>query len=165
MTENVPPAWQIFIEQYPQFMKLMRSLGKTDWYPRDHWAMFIGQYHAGIYFQLYKPNWYNFTLNGIHIETGMTAENLETKRLRIDLHIGHANLFDREKFNALTIPHIEALVATWNGEVHLSKNNLSDRMHTEVKFTKSGFAKQLTDELTRWSALGTIIDEGLAKME
>ena len=68
MSDPIPESWHIFIEQYPQFMKLQRELGKTAWYGRDGWVSFIGHYHAGIYMQIYKGHWFNYTLDGIHLE-------------------------------------------------------------------------------------------------
>jgi hypothetical protein len=164
MPETLETSWKIFIEQYPQFMKLMRKLGGKDWYADGGYAMFIGQYHAGIYAQVYKHNWFNYTLDGIHFETGLTAESLETRKLQIDLHIGHRNLFDREKFNELTIPKMEEIVGQWEGEVKFSKSNLSDRLSLWVKFTKSGFGEQIAAGFTRLAELSPIIDEGLERI-
>ncbi len=161
MPESLDQSWSIFIEQYPQFMKLLNRLGKTDWYPREGWTMFIGQFHAGLYMQMYKTHWFNHGLNGVHIETGVSAESLASKTLRIDLHIGHANLFDRVKFNQHTIPRIAEATRDWGDGYVLSTKNLSDRLHGHVRFTKTGFANQLTEELSRWRALGPIIDDGL----
>ena len=164
MSNNIPESWQIFIEQYPQFMKLQRKLATMDWYINDGWVLFVGHFHAGIFMQLYKSHWFNYTLDGIHFETGLTAGSLTTKRLGIDLHIGHRNLFDREKFNELTVPLMAEVVAKWDGDVRFSGTNLSDRLSIKVAFTKTGFAEQLTQAFTRLSPLGAIIDEGLAQL-
>jgi hypothetical protein len=59
MSDAIPESWQIFIEQYPQFIKLQRKLAKMDWYIRDEWVMFVGHYFAGIFTQIYKSNWLN----------------------------------------------------------------------------------------------------------
>ena len=165
MSEPLTEGWQIFIEQYPQFTRLMNRLAKTDWFKNDGWALYTGKYHAGIFFQLYKPHWHNYNLNGVHIEAGLDAEALESKKLRIDLHIGHANLFDRKRFNELTLPSIKKLVAGWGDGYALSEKNLSDRLHTVIPFTKTRFAEQVAAELTRWSDLGAIIDRGFRKLE
>ncbi|NJN43468.1 MAG: hypothetical protein HC806_01155 [Anaerolineae bacterium] len=151
---------QIFSEQYPQIMKLQRELAKTDWYVRDGWTMFVGYYHAGIFAQVYKLNWHNYTLDGIHLEFGLDEAALESKQLRIDLHVGHRNLFDRTEFNARTMPKMETLVSSWD-DVKFSRTNLSDRLHIHVSFTKTGFAKQIATAFTRLSALGPIIDGGI----
>lgn len=164
MSDPIPESWHIFIEQYPQFMKLQRELGKTAWYPRDGWVSFIGHYHAGIYMQVYKGHWYNYTLDGVHLETGLTAESLASKTLRLDLHVGHRNLFDREQFNELTIPAMAEMVAEWEGDVTFSQRNLSDRLSLTVPFTKTGFHKQIAAAFTQLSALGPIIDDGLARL-
>jgi hypothetical protein len=165
MANELPESWQIFIGQYPQLMKLQRKLGTTDWYARDGWVMFIGHYHAGIYAQLYKSHWYNHTLDGIHLEMGLSAENLASKTLSLDLHIGHRNLFDREKFNQITIPKMAEAVSSWEDvQVKFSRQNLSERLTVQIKFTKIGFPDQVTKAFTRLSALGPIIDEGLAKL-
>lgn len=164
MVDQIPDSWQIFIEQYPQFMKFQRKLGTMDWYINDGWALFIGHFHAGIFVQIFKPHWYNQTLDGIHFETGLTAESLQSKMIGIDLHIGHKNLFDREKFNDLTIPHMAALVLTWENELKFSSNTLSSRLSMQMPFTKTGFATQLADAFTQLCSLGSIIDEGLAQL-
>lgn len=161
---TISASWQIFVEQYPQFMKLQRKLATMDWYINDGWVMFVGHFHAGIFMQLYKSHWFNYTLDGIHIETGLTAESLQTKTLGIDLHIGHRNLFDREKFNETTVPHMAEVVATWEGEKKFSPNNLSNRLSIQVPFTKTGFAGQVAQALSRVSTLGPIIDHGLAQL-
>lgn len=157
-------SWVIFREQYPQFMKLMRTLAKTDWYVRDGWVMFVGHYHAGIFLQLSKAHWFNQTLDGIHFEIGLTAGSLAEKRATIDLHIGHRNLFDRQRFNELTLAQMAEAVQEMDSVTRFSKKNLSERLSAEVKFTKSGFAKQLTEAFTQLCVLGSIIDDGLAQL-
>ena len=163
MTDSLTPDWQIFIEQYPQFMALQRALGKEDWFCRAGWTMFIGHYHAGIYAQFFKPHWFNQTGDGVHLEFGLDEASLADKTVHIDLHIGHRNLFDRQKFNELTLPAMEAAIRDF-GLAKFSKTNLSDRLRMEVKFTKTGFAKQITQALAQLSVLGTIIDDGLAQL-
>lgn len=164
MSESLDQSWQIFFEQYPQFMKLLRKLGRQDWYTDGSYTMFIGQYHAGIYAQVYKSNWYNYTLDGIHFETGLSAESLEDRILQLDLHIGHRNLFDREKFNTLTIPRMAEVVEGWEEEIKFSRSNLSDRLSLWIKFTKTGFADQVAAGFARLAELSPIIDEGLARL-
>jgi len=164
MANDIPESWQIFIEQYPQFMKLQRKLATTDWYINQGWVIFVGHFHAGIFMQLYKAHWFNYSLDGIHFETGLSAESLRTKKLGLDLHIGHRNLFDRVKFNELTIPRMAEVVAAWDDDHSFSEKNLSNRLSIEVPFTKTGFAQQVTQALTRLSPLGSIIDEGLAQL-
>ncbi len=164
MTNSLPENWQIFMEQYPEFMKLQRKLATLDWYKDNGWVMFVGHYHAGIYFQHYKSNWFNYSLEGIHFEAGMTAESLKTKKLQLDLHIGHRNLFDREKFNEITIPQMAAVVATWPAGYRFSKTNLAERLSVDIPFTKTGFANQVADALNNMNALAAIIDAGIAKL-
>jgi hypothetical protein len=164
MSNDIPESWQIFMEQYPQFMKLQRKLATMDWYTNEGWVMFVGHFHAGIFMQLYKAHWFNYTLDGIHFETGLTTESLSTKKLGLDLHIGHRNLFDRVKFNEITIPRMAEVVATWDDDYRFSKKNLTNRLSIEVPFTKTGFAEQLIRAFTRFSPLGSIIDEGLAQL-
>jgi hypothetical protein len=91
-------------------------------------------------------------------------ESLDTKTLRIDLHIGHANLFDRAKFTQFTIPLIAEAVSGWGAGYTLSTKILSDRLHGHVRFTKTGFANQLTEEFSRWRTLGPIIDQGIRNL-
>jgi len=112
--------------------------------------------------QMYKLRWYNHTLDGIHIEMGIDAESIRRGTIRIDLHIAHRNLFDREKFNERTVPYMKSLVASWGEGYEFNATNLSARLSTEVRVTKSGFADRLAKELTRWSELGPIIDEGVS---
>ncbi len=75
--------------------------------------LFVGLTYSGIFFQLYQTHWHNYTLDGIHFEAGMDEASLESKMLRIDLHIGHRNLFDRERFNELTIDLMAEVVESW----------------------------------------------------
>ena len=159
--DQIDPSWQLFIDTYDDFMKLMRELGRRAWYVDGQYVTFIGRYHAGIYVQVYKGHWHNYTLDGVHYELGFTAESVAEKQVRLDLHIGHRNLFDREAFNALTIPRMAALVETWDGEVGFSKTNLSDRVHVIQPFRKSKFAQDVADGFERLAALGGIIDDGL----
>lgn len=163
MNDPIDPSWRIFIDQYPQFMKLMRKLAATDWYVEDGWVMFVGYYHAGIYMQLYKAHWYNNALEGIHIELGLSNEALKKKQAQIDLHIGHRNLFDRARFNELTLDRMANITADWSN-CTFSRKNLSERLSVTVPFTKSGFATQLAAALAQISALGPIIDDGLAQL-
>jgi hypothetical protein len=164
MTLEINQSQQIFFEHYPQFMKLMRKLGAKDWYLDGGYVMFIGPYHAGIYAQVYKSHWHNYTLDGIHFETGLTADSLAEKKLQLDLHVGHRNLFDREKFNQITIPKMVKVVENWDGEIKFSRSNLSDRLSIWLKFTKTGFSDQVTAGFAQLAKLGPIIDEGLAKL-
>jgi hypothetical protein len=157
-------SWAIFQEQYPQMTKLQRELAKQAWFVQEGWVPFIGYYWAGIYMQVYKAHWYNQSGDGIHFEMGLDDESLTQKRAFIDLHIAHRNLFDRVRFNELTIPHMAEVVATWEGDVTFSKKNLGERLRVMVPFTKSGFAKQITAGFAKVCALGDIIDEGLAQL-
>ena len=155
-------SWQLFAEFYPQFQKVMRRLAALDWYRNGNYSFFIGHYHAGIFTQVSRPGWFNQTLDGVHFETGLTDENLKTKRLQLDLHIGHKNLFDRETFNALTVERMAGVVEQWDGDWKFSKTNLSDRVGLTIPFTKSGFADQVAAGFTRLAELAPLIDEGLA---
>jgi hypothetical protein len=161
---EITSSWEFFIEQHPQFMKLMRELGKHHWYTQRGWVMFIGQYHAGIYAQIYKSNWFNYTLDGVHLETGMTPESLVEKKLQIDLHVGHRNLFDRVKFNEYTIPKMQSVIETWEIPYKFSTKNLSERLSIWVPFTKSAFAKKVSAGFAQMSTLGSIIDEGISQL-
>ena len=166
MATEISSSWQLFIEQHPQCMKVLRQLSATDWYAAGGWTSFIGPYHAGIYMQVAKGNWYNYGLDGIHFEFGLTAENLAAKSLSIDLHVGHRNLFDRERFNALTVERMEEIASAWNIDgLRFSRTNLSERLSMPVRFTKSGFGKQVAAALTRMSELAPVIDNGLAQLE
>ena len=162
MSETVPDNWQIFMEQYPQFMKLHRKLGNQSWFSEGGYSFFVGHYHAGIYCQVYKGNWYNYGLNGVHFELALTAEELQTKMARLDLHIGHANLFDRLAFNERTVTKMHAIASDWPELMRFSKDNLSDRLALQVKFTKTQFAEQMSDAFGKLALLTPIIDEGLA---
>ena len=165
MSTSISPSWQLFIEQYPQFMKVLRQLSNTDWYAAGGWASFIGHYHGGIYMQVARCNWYNYGLDGIHFETGLTEEALAAKILTIDLHIGHRNLFDRERFNALTVKRIAEVVSGWDVEgMRFSRTNLSERLSLPVRFTKASFGKQVAAALTQLSELAPILDDGLAQL-
>jgi hypothetical protein len=169
MTSQIDKSQQIFIEHYPQFMKVMRKLGAQDWYLDGGYAMFIGPYHAGIYAQIYKPNWHNYTLEGVHFETGLTPESLAEKKLQLDLHVGHRNLFDRQKFNQITIPQMAEVVEGWDSgnmfpEIKFSRTNLSERLSIWIKVTKSGFADQVAAGFAQLAELSPIIDRGLAEL-
>ena len=147
-------------------MKVLRQLSGLDWYAAGGWSSFIGPYHAGIYMQVAKGNWYNHGLDGIHFEFGLTQEALDSKTLTIDLHIGHRNLFDREKFNALTIERMTEIANGWETEgIRFSRTNLTERLSLPVGFTKSGFGKQVAAALTQLSELAPIIDDGLSRLE
>jgi hypothetical protein len=164
MAETLTDDWQIFIEQYPQMMSVIRQLAKQDWYVRDGWTAFLGHYHAGIYLQVYKPHWFNHTGDGIHLETGVDARTLDNKVFGIDLHITHKNLFDRDKFNAYATPRIEELVKTWQGEIWLKTHTVSERLGMRVKFTKTNFPQQMAMTFTQLATVGPIIDAGLAQL-
>lgn len=165
MTTEVSPSWQLFIDQHPQCMKVLRQLSNLDWYQTGGWSSFIGPYHAGIYMQVAKGNWHNYGLDGIHFEFGLTQESLDAKTLSIDLHVCHKNLFDREKFNALTIDRLEEVANGWEAEgIRFSRTNLTDRMSLPVRFTKTGFGKQVAAALTQMSELAPIIDDGLNRL-
>jgi hypothetical protein len=164
MNDAIPESWHIFMEQYPQFIKPQHKLRLNDWYIDRAWVMFVGYYHAGIYAQIYKSHWHNHTLDGIHFETGMDADSLARKTLQLDLHIGHRNLFDREKFNLLTIPAMAEVVETWDSKVKFSKTNLSERLSLKVDFTKTGFAQQIAAGFAQMCSLGLILDDGLAQL-
>ncbi len=165
MTTTNSPSMQLFVEQYPQCMKVLRQLSNMDWYAAGGWSSFIGPYHAGIYMQIAKGTWFNHGLDGIHFEFGLTQESLDNRTLEIDLHVGHKNLFDREQFNAITVERMEEVVNGWGTEdVRFSRTNLSGRLSLPVRFTKSGFGKQVAAALTQMSDLAPIIDDGLSRI-
>ena len=164
MADTISDDWQLYIEQYPQMMSLIRQLGKQGWYVQDGWTAFIGHYHAGIYLQVFKPHWFNQAGDGIHLETGVNAETLANKVAGIDLHIGHKNLFDRDRFNAYATPRMAALVNTWEGDLWFKSHTVSERLGMQVKFTKTNFPKQMAAAFTQLAALGPIIDEALAQL-
>ncbi len=147
-------------------MKVLRQLNGMDWYAAGGWASFIGPYHAGIYMQIAKGNWYNYGLDGIHFEFGLTEEALAAKTLSIDLHVGHRNLFDRQQFNALTVERMAKIVEGWDVEgLRFSSTNLSERLSMPVRFTKSGFGTQVAASLAQMSELAPIIDDGLDRLD
>lgn len=164
MPDTLPESWQIFIDHYLQFTKTHRKLATMEWFQTEGWSAFIGYYHAGIYMQVYKHNWFNYSLDGVHFETGLGAENLTAKTLQLDLHVGHRNLFDREKFNEFTIPRMAEVTQDWDNVVRFSKTNLSDRLSLNIRFTKTGFAKQVATAFQQLSTLAPIIDEGIAHL-
>ena len=147
-------------------MKVLRQLSNLDWYQAGGWSSFIGPYHAGIYMQVAKGNWYNYGLDGIHFEFGLTQESLDAKSLSIDLHVCHKNLFDREQFNSHTVERMEEVVIGWGVDgTRFSRTNLTERLSLPVRFTKSGFGKQVAAALTQMSELAPIIDDGLNRLE
>ena len=163
---TVSPSWQLFIDQHPQCMKVLRQLSNLDWYQTGGWSSFIGPYHAGIYMQVAKGNWYNYGLDGIHFEFGLTQENLDAKSLSIDLHVCHKNLFDRGQFNSHTVERMEEVVNGWGVDgTRFSRTNLTERLSLPVRFTKSGFGKQVAAAITQMSELAPIIDDGLDRLE
>ena len=166
MTDNFSPSWQLFIERHPQLMKVLRQLSSMDWYAAGGWASFIGPYHAGIYMQIAKGNWYNYGLDGIHFEFSLTEETLAAKTLSIDLHVCYRNLFDRQQFNALTVERMGEIVEGWDVEgLRFSRTNLSERLSMPVRFTKSGFSKQVAAALAQMSELAPIIDDGMDRLD
>ncbi|MCA9973703.1 MAG: hypothetical protein KC425_25995 [Anaerolineales bacterium] len=166
MNAELSDGWPIFIAQYPQFTKVHRALAKMDWFADQGWSVYIGYYFAGIFMQVYRAHWFNHGLDGVHFETGFTAESLETGELRIDLHIGHRNLFDRARFNELTVPRMAVAAAALGDKVQFNARNLSDRLYVMVPFTKSGFGKQVAAGFAELcTTFGPIIDDGLAQLE
>ena len=162
---TISPSWQLFIDQHPQCMKVLRQLSNLDWYQTGGWSSFIGPYHAGLYMQIAKGNWYNYGLDGIHFEFGLTQESLDAKTLSIDLHVCHKNLFDRERFNSLTVERMEEVVNGWEVDgIRFSRTNLTERLSLPVRFTKTGFGKQIAAALTQMSDLAPIIDDGLNQL-
>ncbi|MBZ0299447.1 MAG: hypothetical protein K8J31_06905 [Anaerolineae bacterium] len=164
MTNPIPEDWHIFMDQYSPMMSVIRQLAKQDWYVREGWTAFLGHYHAGIYLQVFKPHWFNHTGDGIHLETGLTAETLQNRATGIDLHITHKNLFDRDRFNAYATPRMKALVESWPDEIWFKEHTVSERLGLSVRFTKTNFPQQMAAAFTRLSALGPIIDAGLAQL-
>lgn len=160
----IEDKWQVFMEHYPQMISLRGQLAKRDWYIRDGWTAFIGLYHSGIYMQVYKPGWFNHTGDGIHFETALSAEVWAQKAAPIDLHVTHKNLFDRERFNDYTIPRMEAVTRDWRGDFWFKQHTLTERLGIVVRFTATGFGKQMADGFTQLAALGSIIDDGLARL-
>ncbi len=162
---TISPAWQLFVDQHPQCMKVLRQLSNLEWYQTGGWSSFIGHYHAGIYMQVAKGNWYNYGLDGIHFEFGLTQESLDAKSLSIDLHVCHKNLFDRVQFNDLTVDRMEQIVNGWDAEgIRFSRTNLTERLSLPVRFTKTGFGKQIAAALTQMSELAPVIDDGLSRL-
>ncbi len=165
MSIEISDAWKIFIEQYPQFTKTHRALAKMDWFAQQEWSVYIGYYHAGIYMQVYRSHWFNYGLDGIHFETGFTAETAAARQLRIDLHIGHRNMFDRQRFNELTVPSMAQAAAGLGERVIFNGKNLSDRLYVLVPFSKSKFSKQVAVAFAELcTTFGPIIDKGLANL-
>jgi hypothetical protein len=158
-------SWSLFVEQYPQVMKVYRRLAKTEWFRCEGWVAFVGHYTNGIFMQLYKPHWYNSEFEGIHFELALDSRCLTNKTASIQLHITHKNVLpDREQFNQYTIPRMAEIVRPWGPRYELSETKLSERLNLNVPFTQTNFAQQVADELTRICQLGAIIDEALAKL-
>jgi hypothetical protein len=94
----------------------------------------------------------------------LTKQLMEMKCTSIDLHITHKNLFDRERFNAHTVPRMEEAIKGWQGDFWFKSHTLTERLGLKVRFTETGFAKQLADGFTQLAPLGGIIDDGLARL-
>lgn len=71
---------------------------------------------------------------------------------------------DRDRFNALTIPRMQAMITDWDARYELSETKLSECLNLTVPVTKSNFAQTVADELTQVCRLGPIIDEALAEL-
>lgn len=142
-------------------MSLVRKLSQEDWYQAGQYASFVGHYHEGAYVQLYKPNWHNQSLDGLHFEVGISPQALAKKTVQIDLHVGHKNVFDRQAFNKRTVTKLEQAVSTWDGlEYRFSRTNLSERLNLKWPVTKSKFVVQLTAGFKKMDELSAILDEG-----
>ena len=61
---------------------------------------------------------------------------------------------------------MEEVANGWEAEgVRFSRTNLSERLSLPVRFTKSGFGKQVAAALSQLSELAPIIDDGLSRLE
>lgn len=158
-------SWELFVEHYPQVMAAYRKVAKLAWFQNEGWVGFVGHYTHGIFMQLYKPHWYNHDFNGIHFELALDAACVEKKIASLQLHITHKTVLpDRDRFNAITIPKMEAVVIDWDAHYQFIETKLSERLSLTIPVTKSNFAQKIAAELTQVCQLGLIIDDALSEL-
>lgn len=153
------------MDYYPPLMQVYRKIATTEWFQQKGWNAFIGHYTHGIFMQLSKPHWYNYTFDGIHFELAMDASCAERRVASLQLHITHKNLLpDRDAFNAYTIPRMQAVVSAWGSPYEFSATKLSERLNCTIPFTATTFAPRVAAALTQVCTLDTIIDEALVTL-
>jgi hypothetical protein len=150
--------WSIFIEYYPLFRRLERTLAARPWFA-EGWAISIGNADGLIYLQLYKPGWHNGNGRGIHLETWVSGDVLAVMSAPVVMHV-EREVPSRELFNRLFIERAADVLDTLD-DYRVSKRNIMERCARRVSFTKPTFVRDIAAEFDRLQRLGPIIDDVL----
>jgi len=161
MKSRLPESWRIFIEYYPLFRKLEGELAAAPWFG-DRWTLYTGHFNEGIFLHLYKPGWHNDRGRGIHLETWISIDGVRNGSVPVVMHC-ERELPDRDRFNALFIERAWDLISSWPGYAP-SRTNRMERFIHRFPLSKRTLIRKLTEEFTRVSAVGGIIDETLGRM-
>ncbi len=155
-----PESWNIFIEYYPLFKKLEKTLAAEEWFA-DGWTFYTGHFNEGIFLQLYKPWWYNHRQRGIHLETWVSIDGVRNRSVPVVLHLERETP-ERDRVNAVLIERGTDLLRSWPG-YSASPSNRMERFISRFPLSPKTLVSRLAGEFSRTQIFGDIIDEALGR--
>lgn len=135
---------------------------KEPWFRKGNWTLVASSGDwSGL--QLSKTNWFNEEGHGIHFETWLSPEVLESGVVQFQAHVMHAGMTfpgTDKKAGALSRPVIARhgeLVRSW--AYHIPAVPGMGLLGTRVQFQAADFPEIVLRECSRFALLGDTIDE------
>lgn len=134
------------------FQQLRREIKKQGWFT-DEWEMYL----EGTYLQIYKKNWYNKQLHGIHFEVLVNNETKEKNMFPIMLHVEQ----DVPK-KPMFCDAFAVAAAPWLKKLSEYEQNVTDYVLLKKEFPLNiQLLQKVLDEIDRLLVLVKPIDQAL----
>lgn len=138
----------------PVFKELEEKLRARKWFT-DEWDI----RNVGTYMHIYKQNWFNDSMGGVHIETYVEKPQLESKVVPIVVHC--EDEFPKQAdFVPLVTDRIRGTLAQWKGYRAIGEGyRICEKT---VPLDPRKLADALAQECDRLQQLAPIIDQTIA---
>jgi hypothetical protein len=170
------PGKPIVMATFPELIALLQQveagLRQCPWFS-DKWRIDVclspdEVNPTCVALQLYKANWFNEDLRGVHFETWLSPQPLAIQQVPMVLHVLHKKTFpggkDCDAFSKPFVndPAVKTLVGSW--AVYKLNNGGMTPFRAYKQFNEHNLVPSLVQEFTRVIAVAPHIDKYLAAL-
>lgn len=138
----------------PVFKELDEKLRARSWFTEE-WDI----RNLGTYMHVYKQNWFNDNMGGVHIETYVEKAQLESKQVPIVIHC-EDEFPKQDEFVLLFTGRARSLLSEWKGYRAIGDGyRICEK---SVPLDPRKLADSLAQELDRLQQLAPLIDQTIA---
>lgn len=138
----------------PVFKELEDKIRGRGWFTAE-WDI----RNLGTYMHIYKQNWFNDNMGGVHIETYVEKPQLESKQVPIVVHC-EDEFPKQEEFVRLFTDRARPTLETWKG--YKARGEGYRICEKSVPLDPRKLADSLAQEVDRLQELSPLIDQTIA---